>query len=148
MTPYLCSILDKFGIDQTSTITIPKDNTVAIIMANASCPIRQNRQMEIKYAALLQWVEINQLIILVISTHDSPIDGITKSLGPQFLVRHAATLLGKRNCCIALFELSYSLYDMQLVSYASNCHMLIVDSNCVLHCLCNKMIHSTWLGVW
>ena len=148
MTLYLCSILDKFGIDQTSTTTILKDNTVAIVMANTSCPIRQTRQMEIKYAALLQWVETNQLIVLVISTHNSPVDGLTKSLGPQLLVRHAATLLGKRNCRIALFELSYSLYDVQLMSYASNRHMLIVDSNCVLHYLCNKMIHSTWLGVW
>jgi len=51
--------------------------------------------MGIKHFALLDWVETDQLILMAISTHDKPADGLTKSLGPHLFARHSTTMLGK-----------------------------------------------------
>ena len=93
---YLRSLLDQLGLEQVSATKLFEDNAAAIAMANAQRPTRRTRHVDIKHFALLDWVETDQLILSAISTHDNPADGMTKALGPQLFVRHAATLLGKR----------------------------------------------------
>ena len=65
-------------------------------MANSSKPTRRTRHLDLKYFALLDWTETDQLILTSISTADNPADCLTKVLGPQAFARHCATLLAKR----------------------------------------------------
>ena len=96
LTLYLRSMLQDLGIDQPTATLLHEDNAAAIDMANASRPTRRTRHMDIKHFALLDWIATDQLLLQAISTHDNPVDGLTKSLGPQLFARHCATLLGKR----------------------------------------------------
>ena len=93
---YLRSMLDDLGITQANATPLYEDNDAAIAMANASRPTRRTRHMDIKHFALMDWVATDQLILMSISTHDNPADGLTKSLGPHLFARHSTTLLGKR----------------------------------------------------
>ena len=93
---YLRSLLDDLGIHQNAATPLHEDNNAAIAMANASRPTRRTRHIDIKHFALMDWVATDQLVLMSISTHDNPADGLTKSLGPHLFQRHCATLLGKR----------------------------------------------------
>ena len=100
---YLRSILNDLGINQNDATPLYEDNAAAIAMANASRPTRRTRHMEIKHFALLDWVATDQLILMAISTHDNPADGLTKSLGPHLFARHSTTMLGKRKPSYCMF---------------------------------------------
>ena len=89
-------MLNNLGIHQDTATPLFEDNEDAIAMANASRPTRRTRHMDIKHFALMDWVATDQLVLMSISTHDNPADGLTKSLGPHLFRRHSATLLGKR----------------------------------------------------
>ena len=93
---YLWSMLNDLGISQSHATTLYEDNAAAIAMANASRPTQRTRHMEIKHFVLLDWVATDQLILSAISIHENPVDGLTKSLGPQLYACRNATLLGKR----------------------------------------------------
>jgi len=93
---YLWSLLDDLGIIQDVATPLHEDNSAAIDMANASRTTCRTRHMDIKHFALMDCVATDQLMLMSISTHDNPADGITKSLGPHLFQRHCATLLGKR----------------------------------------------------
>jgi len=93
---YLRSILNELGITQDSATPLYEDNAAAIAMANTSRPTRRTRHMDIQHFALLYWVATDHLILMAISTHDNPADGLTKSLGPHLFARHSITMLGKR----------------------------------------------------
>ena len=96
MTLYLRSILDSLSIPQTAATTLYEDNAAAIAMANSSRPTRRTRHLDLKYFALLDWTETDQLILTTISTANNPADCLTKALGPQLFARHCANLMGKR----------------------------------------------------
>jgi hypothetical protein len=96
MTLYFRTILNDIGMTQHVPTQMFADNQACISMANARQPTRRTRHLDIKYFALLDWVETDQLIMSHISTSDNPSDLLTKSLGTQFFARHSATLLGKR----------------------------------------------------
>ena len=93
---YLRSILNDIGIHQTHPTPLYADNEACISMANAKQPTRRTRHLDIKYFALLNWIETDQIIMTHISTSDNPADALTKTLGTQLFSRHSATLLGKR----------------------------------------------------
>ena len=93
---YLRTILNELGHFQNSATTLYEDNNAAIAMANAQRPTRRTRHMDIRHFALLQWVELDEIVLSYISTSDNPADGFTKPLGPTLFSRHATTLLGKR----------------------------------------------------
>eukprot|EP00957_Ditylum_brightwellii_P197857 15072583-Ditylum_brightwellii.AAC.1 len=49
MAKYLCMVLNKLGLYQDGSTMIYKDNTVAIMMANASKPIGRTRHIDISH---------------------------------------------------------------------------------------------------
>ena len=65
-------------------------------MANASRPTCPTRHMDITHFSLMEQVATDQLILMSISTHDNPADGLTKSLRPHLFRRYCTTLFGKR----------------------------------------------------
>jgi len=89
-------MLNDLGISQECATKIHEDNDAAIAMANTQRPTRRIGHMDIRHFALLDWVEIDQVILSHISTYDNSADGLTKSLGPQIFSHHSATSLGKR----------------------------------------------------
>jgi hypothetical protein len=78
--------------------------------------------MEIKYFALLDWVERDLIILESISTHDNAADAMTKPLTKQLFDRHYDTYMGIR---IPYYIRSNS----DLVQYAKSIsHPLFVSS--------------------
>ena len=65
-------------------------------MTNAQKPTRRTRHMDIKYFALLEWCQTDQIILTAISTSDNAADGLTKPLATTLFSRHRDTLLGHR----------------------------------------------------
>ena len=96
MTLYLITVLNDIGMTQHAPTQIFADNQACISMANARQPTQRTIHLDIKYFALLDWVETDQLIMSHISTSDNPSDLLTKSLSTQLFACHSATLLGKR----------------------------------------------------
>ena len=96
-------MLNDLGIPQDSATPLYEDNRATIAMANAQRLTRRTMHMDIEYFALLDWVSTDQPILSSISTHDTPADGMTKSLGPNLFARHSCTLLGKRQSSYCSF---------------------------------------------
>ena len=96
MTLYLRSVLTQLGLQPSDATPLYEDNAAAIAMANAQRPTRRTRHLDIRYFALMDWIERDELILTSISTHDNPADGLTKALQPVLFNRHVTSLLGKR----------------------------------------------------
>jgi len=88
-------MLDDLGIFQTDPTHLYEDNEASIAMANAQRPTRRARHVDLRHFSLMDWVEINQIVMSSISTNDNPADGLTKALGPHIFARHLSSLLGK-----------------------------------------------------
>eukprot|EP00957_Ditylum_brightwellii_P090590 6899249-Ditylum_brightwellii.AAC.1 len=56
MAKYLCRTLEELPIKQKGPTTIYKDNTTAIMMANANKPNSRMRHIDISYFAIQEWV--------------------------------------------------------------------------------------------
>ena len=85
--------MNDLGIEQPDATPLYEYNASAIAMAIAS---RQTLHMNLKHFSLLDWVASGQLILMTISTHDNPAEGLNKSLGPHLFAQHSTTMLGKR----------------------------------------------------
>lgn len=93
---YVRSILEEINIPQDEATTLFIDNNGALLMANAQQPTRRTRQyMDIKYFALLDWVERDLLVLKRINTTNHYSDSMTKPLGRQLHYRHTDYILGK-----------------------------------------------------
>jgi hypothetical protein len=65
------SLLQQVGVEHTDATILFEDNSRALMMANGQQPMRRTRHMDIKYFALLDWVERDLLILEAIRTHDN-----------------------------------------------------------------------------
>jgi len=93
---YIRLILDELGLYQDSATITYEDNAATIEMENTQQKTRQTRHVDIKYFALLQWCETDQIILSAIFTPDTAVDVITKPLATTLFNRHRNTLLGNR----------------------------------------------------
>ena len=89
-------MLDNLNMLQHNTIEINEDKSAARAMGNDSRPKRQTRHVYIKHFPLLDWISTDQLIPSTISTHNNPVDRLTKFIGPQLFAHYCVTLIGKR----------------------------------------------------
>ncbi len=90
MILFFWSLLQDIGLEQTHTSILFKDNHM---MANAQ-PTKWTCHINIKYFALLDWVEQDLRILEAISTHDNAADAMTKALTKQLFYRHFDTFMG------------------------------------------------------
>lgn len=96
MILFFRSLLFDLGYEQDDATILYEDNNGALMMANAQQPTKRTRHLDIKYFALLDWVERDLLILHSISTHDNLADALTKPLAKQLFYRHTDTLMGRR----------------------------------------------------
>ena len=96
MILFFRSLLFDLGYEQDDATILYEDNNGALMMANAQQPTKCTRHLDIKYFALLDWVERDLLILHSISTHDNSADALTKPLAKQLFYRHTDTLMGRR----------------------------------------------------
>ena len=96
LTLYVQSILDELGISQNEATSVYEDNQGCLHMTQSQKPTKRTRHVDMRYFAVLDWVEQDLLAVKKISTHDNSADFLTKSLGRTLFYRHVDTLLGKR----------------------------------------------------
>ena len=96
LTLYVRSILHELGIAQDEATSIYEDNQGCLHMTQSQKPTKRTRHVDMRYFAVLEWVEQDLLTVKKISTHDNSADVLTKSLGKTLFYRHVDTLLGKR----------------------------------------------------
>ena len=95
LTLYVRSILDELGISQNEATSVYEDNQGCLHMTQSQKPTKRTRHVDMRYFAVLDWVEQDLLSVKKISTHDNSTDVLTKSLGQPLFYRHVGTLLGK-----------------------------------------------------
>ena len=96
LTLYVGSILDDLGISQHEATPTYEDNQGCLHMTQSQKPTKRTRHIDMRYFAVLDWVEQDLLSVKKISTHDNSADVLTKSLGRTLFYRHVDTLLEKR----------------------------------------------------
>ena len=95
MMMYLRSVLEDLGIDQTFATPIFEDNKGAIGIVRSGKPTKRVRHVDTKQFIIIDWVEIDLVDILKISTHDNSSEVLTKALPKALLYRHNEVLMGK-----------------------------------------------------
>jgi hypothetical protein len=96
MILYFRSVLEDLQYPQTHATMLYKDNSGALLMANAQQPTKCTRHMDIKTFAILNWVEQDLILLHNIKTNDNAADTMTKSLTKQLFYRHVDTMMGRR----------------------------------------------------
>jgi hypothetical protein len=92
---YVRSILKDLGIDSAGPSDLMVDNTGAVFMIKAQAPTKRTRHVDIKYFALLQWSESQQLRALPIKTDQNISDSMTKPTGRIKFHQHADLYMGR-----------------------------------------------------
>eukprot|EP00957_Ditylum_brightwellii_P207227 15352063-Ditylum_brightwellii.AAC.1 len=95
MAKYLCTVLNELGIVQQGPTMIYKDNTAAILVANANKPNSRTRHIDISYFALQEWVQCGEVKLAHIQGVVNPADALTKALGWTLCRRHATQMMGR-----------------------------------------------------
>jgi hypothetical protein len=83
MILFFCSLLQDIGLEQEEATVLFEDNNGALLMANAQQPTKRTRHINIKHFAILDWVEMDMLLLHDISMHDNTADAMTKPLMKQ-----------------------------------------------------------------
>jgi hypothetical protein len=93
---YFRSLLHDLDIPQHEATIIYEDNRGALMMVEAQQPTKNSRHIDIKYYAILNWVEQDLVTLHDISTHDNASDSMTKPLAKQLFFRHFDSYMGRR----------------------------------------------------
>ena len=96
LTLYLRSVMSDLNIEQYHATPMYEDNQGCRLMASASKPTRRTRHIDIKYFAILDWVNRDLINIKGINTSDNAADNLTKANSKTLFYRHADTIMGKR----------------------------------------------------
>ena len=96
LTLYLRSVLEDLNIEQIDATPIYEDNQGCRLMATANKPTRRTRHIDIKYFAILDWVNRDLIDVKEIGTSDNAADNLTKANSKTLFYRHADTIMGKR----------------------------------------------------
>ena len=105
MMLYLRSVLEDLGINQTFATPIFEDNKGAIDIVRSGKPTKRVCHVDTKQFIIIDWVEIDLVDILKISTHDNSSDVLTKALPKALLYRHNEVLMGKIRPPYSTFDL-------------------------------------------
>ena len=91
---FVRSIMHDLGIPQDAASFLYEDNEGAIAMANAQKPTTRTRHMDIRYFAIVDWVERDLLVLDYVHTSKNLADNFTKPLGRIQFHRHVDFILG------------------------------------------------------
>ena len=91
---FVRSVMHDIGIPQDAASVLYKDNEGAIAMANAQKPTTRTRHMDIRYFAIVDWVERDLLVLDYIHTSKNLADAFTKPLGRIAFHRHVDFIMG------------------------------------------------------
>ena len=91
----LHSLLKDLKVLKNAATILYEDNMGAYIMASAGQPDTRTRHMEIKYFALLSWVEGDCINVKHIKTTINSSDPFTKSTPCIIFYRHNGVIMGK-----------------------------------------------------
>ena len=92
---YLRSLLTDLGFTQSDPTTLLIDNTGAVFMVDAQAPTRRTRNVDIRYFALLEWSESQQVKATSIPTASNISDSMTKPTGRIKFHQHADLFMGR-----------------------------------------------------
>ena len=93
---YLRTILEEINVPQEHATTLYEDNDGALLMANAGQPTRRTRHIDIRYFALLDWVERDLLALEEIHSPENCSDPLTKAVGKNDFWKHYDILMGRK----------------------------------------------------
>ena len=79
---YIRTILEELELEQEHETIIYENNDGTLLMANAQRPTRRTHHLGIKNFSLLDWVQIDLILLHAITTQDNASDAMTKSLLP------------------------------------------------------------------
>ena len=96
MIIFFRSIFDDLGIPQQQATIMYEDNRGALFMANAQQTSQRTRHIDIKYFALIDWVQEDLMILESIPTSDNCADAMTKALAKTLFYHHTDTIMGRR----------------------------------------------------
>jgi hypothetical protein len=92
---YLCSVLDELGHTQHCATIIFEDSLAAVLISQASHPIRQTRHIDIREFALLDWNNRDLISLESIDTSQNTSDMLTKQCPKVLYYRHYDIASGK-----------------------------------------------------
>ena len=94
---YVRSVLTELGFPQDEPTPIYEDNASAIDIVNSQKPTERTRHMEIRYFAIQDWKQNNEILLLHIPGIINPSDDLTKPLGYMLHNRHARFIMNGYN---------------------------------------------------
>ena len=90
-------MLTELGFPQDEPTPIYEDNASAIDIVNSQKPTERTRHMEIRYFAIQDWKQNNEILLLHIPGIINPSDDLTKPLGYMLHNRHARFIMNGYN---------------------------------------------------
>ena len=88
---YICSILKFLDIDLPTPTPLYEDNKSTIAIANSDKATKRLRHVDLRYFAIIEWVQCGDLTLESISTELNLSDCLTKSLNPLLHHQHTTT---------------------------------------------------------
>ena len=95
MVLYVRSILTDLGLTPDEPTDLHVDSSGAIFMINAQAPTKRTRHVDIRFFALLQWSESQQIAAIPIRTDQNISDSMTKCTGRIKFRQHADMYMGR-----------------------------------------------------
>ena len=105
---YIRSVLSDLGIEQHHATPVYEDNQGAIAIIQSRQPTKRIRHVDTKQFVALDWVETDLMTVHKISTHDNPVDALTKAIPVTLFYRHNEVLMGKLRPAYSKYALGNS----------------------------------------
>jgi hypothetical protein len=94
MILYIRPLLTDLGIPQRAPTQLHVNNPGAVFMISSQAPTKRTRHVDIKFFALLDWSQTNQLTVIPIATDHNISDSMTKPTGWIKFHQHADIYMG------------------------------------------------------
>ena len=91
---FLWSMLKELGFRQRNPTVIYEDNQSTIHVVNSRAPTARTRHIDIRYFAIQDWKEQDDIVLKHIIGKINPADDFTKPLGRLLHGRHARRIMG------------------------------------------------------
>ena len=88
---YIRSVLKFLDIELPTPTPLYEDNKSTIAIANSDKATKRLRHVDLRYFAIIEWVQRGDLTLESISTELNPSDCLTKSLNPLLHHQHTTT---------------------------------------------------------
>ena len=89
-------MLEELNLKQDNATIIYEDNDGALLMKNVQKPTLRARHLDIKYFSLLDWFQLDLMLLQTITTPDNVSDALTKALSSILFWHHNIKITGMR----------------------------------------------------